>query len=207
MTRDERQRAGKQDTARLLVRPWGGARRMRQRDEVKALPGILGRESGADDLIEFSAGHELEDGELADGDDEAGTKEFHFGLEPSGAIEDFVGIRYAVAADRPLAGKAAADCRHVNARAEGRLIDAGMFVKPAKKFFAGRPRERAAQYGFLVAGGLADEKDATEDRASADHGLLHLRTTATAEERGDVPVERGLKISVAHGKRGRPGMR
>ncbi len=69
---DEAHGARQEDAARFLMRPGGGARGMRKRNEIEAVPGVNGGKGFADDLVKLAAGHELEDGEFADGDDEAG---------------------------------------------------------------------------------------------------------------------------------------
>jgi hypothetical protein len=153
--------------------------------------GVFGGEGGADDGVEFVAGDELADGEFADGEDEVGLEDFHFGGKPAGAIFDFVGGGDTIAAGGIFAGETAADGGHVDAGAEGGFVDAGVVLKPAKEFFAGGPGERAAEDRFLVAGGLADEEDAADDGAAGDDGLLHARAEVAAQEGGDVELEGG----------------
>jgi hypothetical protein len=163
---------------------------MGQRDDVEGVARALHAVPGADDGVEPLAGHELEDGELADGDDELGFEQVELGLHPKGAVEDLVVVGDAVAAGGALAGEAAADGGHVDAGAEGGFVDAAVLCEPAEKFLASGPRKGAAEDGFLVAGRLADEDDAAEDGAAADDGLEHVGAAAATPQRGDMAVER-----------------
>jgi hypothetical protein len=180
---------------------------MGQRNEVEFVTGIFGGERCADNFIEFSAGHELEDGEFADGDNEAWAEEIHFGFEPAGAVEDFIGSRDAVASGRSFSGKATTDRRHVDARPESFFIHTGVVIEPAEEFFAGGPGEGTAQDRLLVAGGLSDDDHAAGHCAAADDGLLHLRATSAAEEGQNVIVELSLEITFDHEDEKRPATR
>lgn len=171
---------------------------MRQRNEIEPMSRIFGGKGRPDDGIEFVAGHELANGQFAHGDDELRLQKIELRFQPVGAIQDFIRIGDAIAATGFFSGKATADRRHIDPRAKGRFVDSGMFIEPSKKLFPGRPGEGAAQNGFLVAGGLSHEHDATEDGASADHRLMHLGTLATAQQGGDMAIQPGLQLNLIH---------
>jgi len=198
---DELHGPGKKDPPGKLVGPRRCAGGVRQRDEIKAVSGMGAGIGGADDGVEFVAGNELLNGELADGDNEGGMKDFHFGLHPISAIQDFISVGNAIAAGGFFTGEAAADGGHVDVGAEGGFIHAGMFVEPAEEFFTGGPGERTAHDGFLVAGGLTNEHDRAKDGASADDGRIHARTATATAERGDVAVEPALGFRRSHADR------
>ena len=61
-----------------------------------------------------------------------------------------------------------------------------------------------------LAGGLADEENGAEHGASAHDGRMHAGTATAAAQRGDMPVEPGLrvrKVLASHARTMRPGRR
>ena len=165
------------------------------------MAGIDNGESRTDDFIEFVTGDELEDGELADGDDELRSQQGHLGFEPAGAVGDFGRVGHAIAAAGFFTGETAADSSHVDVGTEGGFIDTGVVLEPAEKLFARGPGEGTSEDRFLVAGGLANEKDAADDGAAADDGLLHFRTEMAAPQGSDMTVEAVLPGGFNHDRK------
>ncbi len=198
---DEVEGFGEKGFSGFAVVPGGGSGRMGKGNEIKALSEDFGGKLASDDGVEaFAIGEELFDGEFSDRDEEAWLEEADFAFEPVAAVGDFVGKRNAVAAGRFFAGKTAANGGHVDGGAEFLLVDSAGGFEPAEKGFAGGPGERAAEFGFLVAGGLADEHDAAVDGASDDDGFVHGGAAVAGAEFGDVAGEEVLSVGHGEGK-------
>src|SRR5690606_3820917 len=88
-----------------------------------------------------------------------------------------------------LAGKAAGDRRHVDARAEALLRDAEGLVEPAEQGATGRPRERPADASLARARCLAHEHHRTEHGRAVHHRADHPLAGATALELAMVRFE------------------
>jgi hypothetical protein len=143
-------------------------------------------------LVERSAGEELFDGQLADGDDQFGLEDFDFFFQPPSAVCDFVPRRHTVAAGFLFAGKAAADSGHVDARTEFSFGKAARFFEPAEEGFACGPSERAAEHRFFVSRCLANKKDFAQDWTAADDWLVHGRAEPALQELIDMQTQQFL---------------
>src|SRR5690348_15325305 len=126
-------------------------------------------ERATDHVIELSCRHELLDRESADRDHELRLQNLQLTVEPDRAPRNLFRRWHAIAAAGLLAGKAAADGRHVNACAKLRFTEARRFVEPSEERLAGRPCKRPAECGLAVAGGLTDEKDFADHRTAGNN--------------------------------------
>ena len=165
---------------------------MGKRNEIEALSEDFGGDLTADDGVEaFAIGAKLFDGEFADGDEKSRLEEADFAFEPVAAVGDFAGSRNAIATSRFFTGKTAADGGHVDGGAKLFLVDSAAGLEPAEKGFASGPGEGAAEFGFLVSGGLPNQEDSADDRPAADDRLVHPRAAGADQELFHVFGERG----------------
>lgn len=176
--------------------PWRGAGGVGQGNEVKVVAGEGGADFLADEGVELLRGHELGDGELADGNDKPWFKELDFTLQPGGAVLNFIGGRHAVAAGGFFAGETATNGGHIDGGAENFFGHARSLMEPTEESFAGRPGEWPAEDGLLVAGSLAHEQDLADDGTPADDRRAHLRAKSAGAEAFDVSIEEALGLAM-----------
>lgn len=139
---------------------------MRQRNQVEGATVAPKGEGAPNYLVEFLEREELGDREFTDRNDELRLQQIDFVIHPGRTISNFVWRGDAVAACRSFPGKAAADGREINVRADLFLSQPAELLKPAEEGAARRPREGFAEHRLFHAGRLADEHYFAENWAA-----------------------------------------
>jgi hypothetical protein len=132
---------------------------MRQRNHIKSMAVFCHGEAAADHIGELFKFEELLDGQLADGQDQIRTENFHLRSEPITAGHDFRGIWHPVTALFGLARETARHGSHVNAFAKVCLAPSTRALKPAEERFSRRPGEGSPHHWLLRAGRLSHAHD------------------------------------------------
>ncbi len=167
---------------------------MRQRDEIEAPTAAFHLETAADDLVELLHREKLCDREFADGDDEARTEDFKFGLAPGSAVSNFIGRGDAIPAGSGFAGKAATNGSEINAGTGFVFIPAAKLLEPTEESAPSRPGKWTAEDGLLHARRLTDEDDPAND-GSARHGRRdHARAASALAQGREVRLEEALGL-------------
>lgn len=188
--RNEAQRIFEQGFPGFGAMPGGSSRRVRKRNKILTVSVKLQCPALAHDLGQRLKPEKLGNGELPDRQDELRAKEIELVAEPMRAFTDFLGAGDAITAARVFARKAPADSREVDAAAGRLLIPSESGLEPAKERLARRPGKWSTEHRFLDSRRLADQEDATIDRATDNHGFLHLGASPATRQRLQVSAQR-----------------
>lgn len=156
---------------------------MRKRNKVLTVSVKLQDPALADDVGQRLELEKLGNGELPDRQDELRAKQIELAAEPMRAFTDLLRAGDAITAPRVFARKAPADSCEVDTAAGRLLIPSESGLEPAKKRLARRPGKGSPEHRFLDSRRLADQEDATDDRATDHHGFLHLGASLAARQR------------------------
>jgi hypothetical protein len=199
MTGDQTERLGKESFARFHTVPRRRSRRMREGNEIKRVIEFDDAKGPANGVVQPAWRQKLQDGQFPDRNHQFGLQEADFRFQPRSAIGDLPFVRNAIAAPCFFSRETTADRGHIDSAAKKIFGNSGLFVKPTKKGFSGRPRKGPSKPRFLVTGRLTDEEDAADDGAAGNDRLGHLRTKSAGPEFANVGIEFPLEFRVAHG--------
>src|SRR5204862_2370185 len=97
--------------------------------------------------------------------------------KPRRATINLIRRGHAVAPGHVLAGKTAADGRHVNAGVEFRLAHSASLLKPPEKGLPGCPRKGPPEHRLLGTGRLSHAHHPGENRTATDCRPMHPGAT------------------------------
>jgi hypothetical protein len=162
--------------------PRGSSGGMGQRNQIENSVITFNDKFSTDDVFKFFKRNELADGESADRDDQARTKNLEFIVHPGRAIPNFLRAWDPVGPTKGLARETAANGREINSRAHYRFIHSAKLFEPSKQGLTGGMREWAFQYWFTHPRRLTDQHHFANNGTAGDWRRQHTRATAALNQ-------------------------
>ena len=201
MARDEFERSHCQFAAGRNFVPGRCTGRMRQRNDVKAMPSACDPQFSANYFRQSFAVDELRYSQASHGNDETWLEDLNLIVHPRRAVANLVRRRNAIRAAGIFSGKTPADCREINLRADGGLVHPAEFFKPPKKRSASSMREWSLQNRFPSAGRLTNDHDVAHDCAAGDRRRFHAWAAPATQQLSNMPFELDLFTPCSHQRR------
>ena len=161
----------------------------------------MGSKFSADHFVQLLAIDELHDRQSSDWNNQARLQNIDLCIHPGRAVSDFIRRRDAIRAAWRFAGKAAANRREINFRANCGFVHSAKFFEPTKQCLAGGVRKGAFQCGFAGTRRLANDHHIGEDCASGDRCRLHARATPASQKPRNMSIQRDLFHGWRHQRR------
>ncbi|MDB6121959.1 MAG: hypothetical protein JWQ71_952 [Pedosphaera sp.] len=130
----------------------------------------------SDNIIQLLWRNKLLNRQLTNWDYQLRLQYLHLPLQPRRTLLHLIRCRHTIPTRRFLAGKTAADRRHVNRRTKLFLAHPRRIREPTEQRPARRPRKRSPHDWLLIARRLAHQHYLAHHRAATHHRFVHLRT-------------------------------